>query len=45
MKSKIIYIELKTGYSDNGPAWIVPGVYSKSGQAIYFNGKLLKNGK
>ncbi len=35
----ILYIELKTGYSDDGPAWIGRVKYSKSGQAIYFNDK------
>ncbi len=33
----IKYIELKTGYSDNGPAWIGNVKESKSGQTIYFN--------
>jgi len=36
------YIELKTGYSDNGPAWIGRVKLSKSGQTVYFNGKALK---
>lgn len=44
MKSEIIYVELKTGYSDNGPAWIGKGFYSKSGQSIYFNNKVFKRG-
>jgi hypothetical protein len=42
MKSKLFYIELKTGYSDNGPAWIGKAFFSKSGQTIYFNGLILK---
>jgi len=42
MKSEIIYVELKSGYSDNGPAWIGKGFYSKSGQSIYFNNKVFK---
>jgi hypothetical protein len=33
------YIELKTGYSDNGPAWIGRVQVSRSGQTVYFNGK------
>ena len=33
----IRYIELKTGYSDNGPAWIGNVKESKSGKTIYFN--------
>ncbi len=44
MKSEIIYVELKTGYTDNGPAWIGKGFYSKSGQSIYFNNKVFKRG-
>ncbi len=35
----ILYIELKSGYSDDGPAWIGRVKYSKSGQTIYFNDK------
>ncbi len=30
-------IELKTGYNDNGPAWIGNVKESKSGKTIYFN--------
>ena len=37
-----MYIELKTGYGDNGPAWISNVTFSKSGKTIYFNGKALK---
>lgn len=33
------YIELKSGYSDNGPAWIGYVSMSKSGRTIYFNGR------
>jgi hypothetical protein len=33
------YIELKTGHSDNGPAWIGYIVPSKSGRTLYFNGR------
>jgi len=39
MKSEIKYIELKSGFSDNGPAWIGLVVFSKSGKTLYFNGK------
>jgi len=42
MKREIKYIELKTGFDDNGPAWIAEVEYSKSGQTIYFNNKALK---
>jgi hypothetical protein len=33
------YIELKSGYSDNGPAWIGYVTPSKSGRTLYFNGR------
>ena len=39
MQPQLCYIELKTGYSDNGPAWIGFVEYSKTGQTIYFNDK------
>jgi len=38
------YIELKTGYRDNGPAWIARIKLSKSGRTVYFNGRALKRG-
>jgi hypothetical protein len=38
------YIELKTGYADNGPAWIARVKTSKSGRTIYFDGRALKQG-
>ena len=36
------YIELKTGYNDNGPAWIGRVELSRSGRTVYFNGKAFK---
>src|SRR4051812_35642696 len=39
MQSALKYIELKSGYSDNGPAWIGKVGFSKSGKSIYFNGR------
>lgn len=42
MKSKVMYIELKSGYSDNRPAWIGKVGFSKSGQTIYFDNKAIK---
>jgi hypothetical protein len=35
------YIELKSGHSDNGPAWIGYVTPSKTGRTIYFNGRAL----
>ena len=42
MKTEIRYIELKSGFSDNGPAWIGRVEFSKSGQTVYFNDSALK---
>ena len=33
------YLELKSGYSGNGPAWIGLVSFSKSGKTVYFNEK------
>ena len=41
MQSAMKYVELKSGYSDNGPAWITRVAFSKSGQTVYFNGHAL----
>jgi hypothetical protein len=38
------YIELKTGYNDDGPAWIARVKTSKSGRTIYFDGRALRQG-
>jgi len=43
MRTEIKYIELKSGFSHNGTAWIGLVSYSKSGQTIYFNGKAFKS--
>ena len=43
MKPELKYVELKSGYSDNGPAWIGMAEFSKSGRTVYFNGKALKS--
>ncbi|MDP2188898.1 MAG: hypothetical protein Q8J69_09480 [Sphingobacteriaceae bacterium] len=40
-KPQLKYIELKTGYEHNGPAWIAYVEFSKSGKTIYFNGMAL----
>jgi hypothetical protein len=45
MKSKLIYVELKTGYNDNGPAWIGYGVFNRTGKTIYFNGQVFGTGQ
>lgn len=33
------YIELKSGHSDNGPAWIAYVEQSNTGRTLYFNGR------
>ena len=43
MKSEIKYIELKSGFSDDGPAWIGLVSFSKSGKTIYYDGKALQS--
>jgi hypothetical protein len=43
MKSEIKYIELKTGYNHDGPAWIGLVSFSKSGKTIYFNGRAFQS--
>lgn len=42
-RESIRYIELKTGYGDNGPAWIDRVRLSKSGRSIHWRGKELLN--
>jgi len=37
MERELLYVELKTGYSDDGPAWIGYVQRSKSGKTLYFN--------
>lgn len=44
MKTRLIYVELKTGFNDNGPAWIGMGSFSKTGRSIYFNGLKFSKG-
>ena len=40
-----MYVELKTGYDDNGPAWIRKAFFSKTGKTIYFDGKVFLKGE
>ena len=37
MIEEYMYIELKSGYADDGPAWIGRVKKSKSGRTLYFN--------
>ncbi|SHJ27739.1 hypothetical protein [Aquimarina spongiae] len=43
MRTEIKYIELKSGFSGNGPAWIGLVSFSKSGKTIYFDGKAFQS--
>ena len=45
MKDRIIYVELKSGYAGNGPAWIGRAAASKSGTTVYSNGKAFRRSK
>ncbi len=40
-RRRLMYVELKTGYSDNGPAWISYVRFSKTGRTIYFRDREL----
>lgn len=42
MKTALRYIELKTGFTDDGPAWIGYVTFSKSGHTVYFNSMAIK---
>jgi len=44
MKSRLMYVELKSGYSDDGPAWIGKAFFSKTGRSLYFNGLAFAKG-
>ena len=39
------YIELKSGYHDDGPAWIGRVTTSQSGRSVYFNGRAFRRTK
>lgn len=39
VKPHIMYIELKSGQNDNGPARIGRVTFSKSGKSVYYRGK------
>ena len=45
MKHRLIYVELKSGHGDRGPAWIGYGEYSKSGKTVYFNDQAFQSSK
>ncbi|WP_217363324.1 hypothetical protein [Winogradskyella undariae] len=43
LRTELKYIELKSGFSDNGNAWIGLVSFSKSGKTIYFDGKAFQS--
>lgn len=45
MNPQLVYVELKSGFNDDGPAWIGKAYYSKTGRSVYFNGLLLKQNR
>lgn len=45
MKSRIVYVELKSDFADRGPAWIGRANFSKSGSTVYFNGNAYRVGQ
>lgn len=44
-KTRIMYVELKTGWSGNGPASISRVTFSKTGKSVYYRGKRLQRSK
>ncbi len=42
MTKRLVYVELKTGFDHDGPAWIGHATTSKSGLTIYFDGLAFK---
>lgn len=42
MSPELIYIELKSGFSDDGPAWIGKGLFTRTRRTLYFDGKTFK---
>ena len=45
METRLMYIELKSGYSDNGPAWIGLVTFSRTKTTVYFNNKAYKKSR
>ena len=39
---RIMYVELKAGFTDNGPAWIGMVRFSKTGRTAYYRGRHLR---
>jgi len=41
-RSRILYVELKSGHNDDGPAWIGRVFFSKTGRRLYYRDKTLQ---
>lgn len=44
-KTRIMYIELKSGQNDSGPAWIGRVTFSQTGKTIYYRGRAFQSCK
>ena len=42
MKTRIMYVELKSGFNHDGPAWIGRVQFSKTGRTLYYRGRTLR---
>jgi hypothetical protein len=45
MRDRVMYVELKSGYADNGPAWITRVQFSKTGRTVYAKGRTLRRAR
>jgi len=43
IKERLVYVELKSGLGDRGPAWIGKAEFSKTGRTVYFNGQAFQS--
>ncbi|RZK27780.1 MAG: hypothetical protein EOO61_22970 [Hymenobacter sp.] len=42
MSTPVLYIELKSRFSNDGPAWVGKGKFTRTRRTIYFNGLALR---
>jgi hypothetical protein len=45
VKRRVMYVELKSGFADSGPAWIGWVEFSKTGRTVYYRGRALRRMK
>jgi hypothetical protein len=43
VRERVMYVELKTGFNDDGPAWIGRVRFSKTGRTLYYRGRRLQS--